>query len=91
MLLVSSRICRLMHAIEGGTFTYIGLLRSSICYMRPDSHTYFLFCFLEVSLFPSICFFVLYGEYGARFPLLDGVVYLVTTGWSFDIITRRLV
>ena len=62
------------------------VLRSSIC-MRLDSHTQipnlttvcalFRFCFLDMSLFPSIfvsiTFFSLYGEYVVRFPLLDNV------------------
>ena len=48
--------------------------------------------YLEMSLFPSICFctisaFSLYGEYVVRSFLPDGLVffYLVTTGWIFYI------
>ena len=48
-----------------------------------------LFVYLEMSLFPSICFrflFVWTIEYAVRSFLPDGVFfYLVTTGWIFDI------
>ena len=55
--------------------------RLSIC-RHPDSHTYFFLSFpfvsLEMSLFPSIfctiAFFSLYGEYAVRSFLPDGVL-----------------
>ena len=53
--------------------------------------SFFLFVYLEMSLFPSILFctnpaFSLYGEYVVRSFLPDGVFfYLVTMGWIFDI------
>ena len=58
--------------------------RASFFDMHASRQSLHLFLFLFFVV-------VLYGKYVARFPLLDGVVYLVTTGWSFDIITRRLV
>ena len=65
---------------------------------RQSLHLFFcLFVFWKCLFFRVFLYHysrfvvVLYGKYVARFPLLDDVVYLVTTGWNFDIITRRLV
>ena len=67
--------------------------RPLIC-RRPDTHNMCFFLFLsffslEMSLFPSIflchCRFLLYGVYVVRSFLPDGVFYLETTGWIFDI------
>ena len=67
--------------------------RPSIC-RRPDNHNTCFFpfftLFLERSFFPSIflyhhCRFLLYGVYAVPSFLPDGVFYLVTTGWIFDV------
>ena len=54
---------------------------------------FFPFVCVEMSIFPSIvctiAVFSLYGEYVVRFCLPDGVFYLVTKGWIFDISLRE--
>ena len=91
------RFFRLFAFTEAAALRSI-VLRPSTC-MR-DNHAcfffffpFFLFFFLKMSLFPvffvPFTVFYFHVEYVVVFPLQDGVFYLETTGWIFDVSLLR--